>query len=660
MEKKRPNLRPKTALPSVPTSSPRKKPSVVSEGNAQNNNEIRPKTESSLALKKWRMANLHSNGTASRREVELLGEWLNSVLADNVEMTGNPLDVVTNAQHWYSIAFNELVRQVSVSSAERSRLFAVIWKRNQDLFSKMIQLQRKEREYILTRHKERVQFLKTDLDFCKSRLNTIETAYNEEKQRWNESHERDISKFDSFQEKINQQIEERCILEKELTELQKRLGIYQERRDIDDDYQRAYSYQEDSMIWKLRNLESRIKNSEKILPKQVSSVIDDINHYFSFQHQSKSHEIRSKFEYLFMCLPDGYKPQLKTKNWMNSAISFIYSNYSSSLGKGSPNKMRNNHFPDLVYLYFINLFGSRQKTEQVLFDLLHTSMHFYNDSSSRASLFLRFFGLFDPVPHHVLHFYLFILCSIRKNNPGKMFPEIEAGEDMIAGIPLNIASQSTSGILQRLVKGRLLKFYTERIDKIALGGSLRFGGRAIAELDSILEYLITAYLEEVHRIEDSLKEMWDKLPSHQINTYDDFHQMTTILVAPVDNALKSKLMNECRINSKGDQFDFPVFIKLLNDHGLTSPIVLEKNDFDSDLFVEDLIPFIQQEVESIRELYNKTIEIATTKDDDVVIKQLRSSRAKLEQTLTGRSASKIFENNVREYFERLALISGVF
>ena len=94
----------------------------------------------------------HSGSTTSKREVELLGEWLNSVLAENLESTENPIDVVTNAQHWYSVAFNELVRQVSICCTERGRLFAVIWKRNQDLFSKMIELHKQEREYLSLIH----------------------------------------------------------------------------------------------------------------------------------------------------------------------------------------------------------------------------------------------------------------------------------------------------------------------------------------------------------------------------------------------------------------------------------------------------------------------------------------------------------------------------
>lgn len=155
-------------------------PALAPLGVGQNNSAARPQTRSSLEVKKWRQSLFPSTAPASRREVELLGEWLNSVLAENLEQHDNPLDVCTNAQHWFSVAFNELVRQVSVDCAERGRLYAVIWKRNQDLLSKLVQVQREERQYILSCHKERMQFLKTDLEFCQSRLSTVSSAYNEE------------------------------------------------------------------------------------------------------------------------------------------------------------------------------------------------------------------------------------------------------------------------------------------------------------------------------------------------------------------------------------------------------------------------------------------------------------------------------------------------
>ena len=216
----------------------------------------RPITRSSMAIKSWRQANFTVSSPASRREVQLLGEWLNSVLADNLEKNENPLDICTNAQHWYSVAFNELVRQVAIDCAERGRMLAIIWKRNQDLLNNLIKVQHDEREYILKCHKDRVQFLKTDLEFSKSRLETVTSAYNDEKDRWESSHERDVSKFSSLSQKIEEQKKCRLKLLDELSNLQKMMndrGLYIPQCNQTESKDLLYSYTLPRIISKAQN-----------------------------------------------------------------------------------------------------------------------------------------------------------------------------------------------------------------------------------------------------------------------------------------------------------------------------------------------------------------------------------------------------------------------
>ena len=399
--------RPQTSILKLKNESPRKK-NINSTILLNENSSNRPQTESNLALKQWRMANFHINGVASRREVELLGEWLNSVLADNIESTKNPLDVVTNAQHWYSIAFNELLRQVSVSSAERSRLFAVIWKRNQDLFSKTIQLQKLEREYILKRHKDRIQFLKSDLDFCKSRLSTVENAYNEEKNRWDENHEKDISKFDSFQQKIDQQTLERSELEKEIKELSRKLGISDKKisNDLSNDF--IFSFNDETLLYKIKEFSSKLFYSQKLNLNDSIQICDDITHYCDWI-KNNSIDIRIKYEGYFLSLNSSYKPNIRSKNWLHSFISYIYSTYCFNLGKNDPKLMKNTNMLNFIYMNLLNIFGSRIKTESTFLDLLNTAQYYFQDSNSRIIFFLRFCGIYDPLPIHAFHFYLYFL-----------------------------------------------------------------------------------------------------------------------------------------------------------------------------------------------------------------------------------------------------------
>ena len=231
---------------------------------------------------------------ASRREVELLGEWLNSVLAENLEQNDNPLDVCTNAQHWFSVAFNELVRQVSVDCAERGRLFAVIWKRNQDLLTKLVQVQKEERQYILACHKERMQFLRTDLDFCQSRLDTIQTAYNEEEARWISSHERDVSKFGSLQQKIDEQIQVRKELIKELNELKQKLGMELVDESTEDDIaDRAHSYTYDELVARAQELRWNMRLGKTEL-LDMANEMDDITHYLDMKQKELKHLLKER------------------------------------------------------------------------------------------------------------------------------------------------------------------------------------------------------------------------------------------------------------------------------------------------------------------------------------------------------------------------------
>ena len=115
----------------------------------------------------------------------------------------------------------------------------------------------------------------------------------------------------------------------------------------------------------------------------------------------------------------------------------------------------------------------------------------------KCSYFCVFFGAHDSLPSHILHYYIYCLLQIASISQGPLFPEVESGETMLAGVPFAVAVKAARQILQMFVSPpKMLKFYSERIGKIAAAGYLRFGGKQIAELDAVLEYLLTTYLEE--------------------------------------------------------------------------------------------------------------------------------------------------------------------
>ena len=621
-------------------------------------NVKRPQTSNSntLATKKWRAAHFHSGAPASRREVELLGEWLNSVLADNLENHDNPIDIVTNAQHWYSVAFNELIRQVSVTCAERGRLFACIWKRNQDLFQRLIEIQRQEREYILTCHKDRVQFLKTDLEFCNSRLNTIKQSYADEKRRWESNREKDISKFSSLQAKIDQQIQDRNKLQQEIADLEKQLGIESKPDDNNDDSdENVFSYDYDTLCSKLQKMRSEIRNEKKIEQKDIQFALSDIMHYLEFTEQ-KTLNIRLKYEYLFLSLPTDVKPTMRTAKWVNGALSLIYSSYICTLSHSDDAFHSVVNFPLFLHQSLLHIFGNRFQAEQTLLDLLTSAKTYSDEGNSRHTLFLRFIGYNNPLPSFALHYYLYCLVTISNMTGECLFPEAEGNEGNIAGIPVDIAYKAVNQIISKFSTGKLQKFYTDRIDKIANNGILRFGGRPFAELDSILESLLNAFLEEERKIEDGILEQVRNLSSQQIWTFSDLMSIAQAIKIKLPHQVYSDIMTNCLKEKNGFPIRGELILKQLKQRGYTIPFEVKRDDFMFDPTPKDIQPFVLSEFEAHKEEYENILNKLTERDDDIQVKQLKAAKIKFDQSFSGRTSFKVYENNVREFFEKLNLL----
>jgi hypothetical protein len=295
-----------------------------------------------------------------------LGEWLNSVLAENLEQHDNPLDICINAQHWFSVAFNELVRQVSINCAERGRLFAVIWRRNEDLLSKLIDVQRNERQYILTCHKDRMQFLKTDLDFCLSRLATIEAAIDDDHSRWASSRERDLDKFDSLQHKIDEQIARRKELAVELRELRQKLGMPDETDAEEAVDEPSPSFDYDDLACRAQSVRWAMRGGRGDLPT-LSAELDDVRHFLD----GKRGDLRREFRRYFLVLPGDAQPKIRSAQWLLAAISYIYSFYMSFLASPTIDRsMVEKPFADVVYELLLGVYGSRVHAEQVFLDIL--------------------------------------------------------------------------------------------------------------------------------------------------------------------------------------------------------------------------------------------------------------------------------------------------
>ena len=664
----------KTVHSSIATKlAPLPPPSTTETSNSFTSSR-RNQARSSLQLKKWRQNLFPTPSPASKREVELLGEWLNSVLAENLEQNDNPIDVCTNAQHWFSVAFNELVRQVSIDCVERGRLFAVIWKRNQDLLTKLVQIQREERQYILQCHKDRILFLKTDLEYSQSRLATITTAYNSEHTRWESSHQKDLSKFDSLQQKIDEQVKGRKELIDELNELRKKLNLPDQKPELEPD-EPAQSFEPEqinsfcqSLRWKMR--------TEKVEPLLLANALDNISHFAEIQ-KLDTINIREKFEKYFLSLPPETQPVLRPIPWVIALISYILSHYMVILSSHTlDKKLVERPFVDFIYDLLLNIYGSRVHTEQVLFDFFSTIKKTIDTGVQRIFQFARFVGIASPMPIEVFHFYLYCLSVMNRAHSGTLYPEYEAGEVMICGFPTPAACSAAESIFQRFASGRSLNFYIERLNKIASDGAMRFGGKNLAELDNVLDYIISAYVEESVKLDDNLKDLFSKLPYKEISTYSQFHHHLSKHQIQTEAQTIPKMYHEClKMASSSANNDYEgfsdqnkvksygitseIFCNIIKKYRLNLPLQLVQEDFLSDQNPADILKFTQMELKEHIPIFEKVVEVLEKANDEIMLKQIRTSKAKFEQALSSRSLGKTFQAIQREFYERLYMI-GIF
>jgi hypothetical protein len=65
--------------------------------------------------------------------------------------------------------------------------------------------------------------------------------------------------------------------------------------------------------------------------------------------------------------------------------------------------------------------------------------------------------------------------------------------------------------------------------KIASDGMMIFGGKNLADLDQILDFMLTAYIEECAKIEDNVKDQFYRLPGKEIRTFAQFLSVTAPL-----------------------------------------------------------------------------------------------------------------------------------
>tara|TARA_B110001452_G_C15192970_1_gene414150 strand:- start:298 stop:1251 length:954 start_codon:yes stop_codon:yes gene_type:complete len=100
--------------------------------------------------RQWERIVFPSKVPAGRRDVQLLHAWV-SDMVDRLKKTAGSLpeeSVLKEAQVLFSVAFHEMIRQVSVHCLERGHLMGKIWWSEMELFQRLLQMRRADAQHM--------------------------------------------------------------------------------------------------------------------------------------------------------------------------------------------------------------------------------------------------------------------------------------------------------------------------------------------------------------------------------------------------------------------------------------------------------------------------------------------------------------------------------
>lgn len=200
-----------------------------------------------------------------------------------------------------------------------------------------------------------------------------------------------------------------------------------------------------------------------------------------------------------------------------------------------------------------------------------------------------------------------------------------------------------------------MNFCLERVNKIGGDSILRYSGKNLAELDQVLEYLMTTYIDYTLQFLGDFQKLFTEFPDGCIST---FHQFVNILgnckVRPhPTDVSKLYLQQQCRIES--GKIGYEDFIDILKKNDLCAPFVLDPSHPPQNQLKDDVSPFMNSEAQFYEPLYDKLVEESENRNDDVLQKQIRSAKLKFEQALGGKPIGRTFQNIHREFYEKLIL-----
>lgn len=600
--------------------------------------------------------------TDTRQEVENLGQWLNSVLEKNQKETKDPIELATNARHWFTIAYEELCRQVSAESPEGSTLLLSIWKRYQELFARVVQLHQEEKTYLVNCHKERTQALKTQVDQTQAKLKQITQQYRDDQERWSNSRERDETKFANMRKKLDLQVKNKRSLHMQIKALRDQLESGQPiqkppQPEEVEEKKPEVNYTNQQVSDKAHTMRQKLKKEKPYLFDTIGAL-DDISRIADQDRQPSMHT-RELFPSILYDLPPIRAPKVRSLKWMMAALSHFYSLRLTNLCSKSPNTKwtpNRQHFAEDIYHQLISLFGSPHEATETFFDLVETAKQNANNGNRRCRLFLQFIDAQAPYRDSIyLDFYCFCLGNFLITNTQQTLLFQDNFEDpsnpILSPVSGSICIDLAKKILYSISEGATTEGYLNNMkEELKIEESDDF---TISE-DVLLDYLVNCFATEENRMMEQLREQYDMDAAQYggIVTLGQFQTLAMFSSKKLDNRGYLEMMRETLQKTLSKKISFQDLVEAMHRHSMLVPISFERVDYDCENHLDDIFVFMKEEYKFHMPELEAKLERAR-KTDDSLFKQLNAAKSKFEQVVESKRSGLFTEDAQRELYEKL-------
>ncbi|KAH0792290.1 axonemal dynein light chain domain-containing protein 1-like [Histomonas meleagridis] len=612
--------------------------------------------------KTWTTTVFPSENVNSISEIENLEKWLNKMLEENQKNTEDIDEFAYNAKHWYTIAFNELCRQVSVECPERARLLLSIWKRYQSLTQRVMQLHQEEKNYLIKSHKERTASVKSELENYQSQLKIITQQYHDEQENRSNAREQEEIKFANMRRRLDLQIRNKHSLMLQIKTLQNKLNVQDEPPRNDPPQQNSKpketeepTFDKEKLLDHAQQVRQKVRQKYERLPNTFF-MCDDIVRFID-QESKPTKAIKGMFPAFFGNLSSSFVGQEMSTEWATNALTYIYSHRiiklcsSTTPLRHSPDR---HHFLSFIYNLFLTIYNTPEIASKTLFNLILTSRTLSATGNLRFTLFLRFINAEQPYLDAVnLDFYCFCLASFSSSNPNSnqlFWDDFSQDSPLFSPVNQELANTFVKKVLNLICYDEIAQKYCEEI----IGG-IEFKEETVISVDQLLNSLLDVFSDEENRNKEQIHENYemDTAQYGGIVTFGQFQTLSMFLSSRFDQKYFVQIMRETLTNSSSKFVSFNAFINAMHINSMLVPFSFEKIGYNQSLHSEDLLGFIKQELILHEKEFNDCVERAKNADQ-LLSKKMRDAITRLKQLIEAKRAGYSIEAAHREIYELIA------